>query len=50
MFQSLGRDSVGFSAREPAPSTLLAFTFQSLGRDSVGFSFYQSRLADAMDK
>ena len=37
-FQSLGRDSVGFSQPGRALAHRLHPKFQSLGRDSVGFS------------
>ena len=38
MFQSLGRDSVGFSRSSNAGARGIWWWFQSLGRDSVGFS------------
>ena len=38
MFQSLGRDSVGFSWLAAFVGSANQAMFQSLGRDSVGFS------------
>ena len=38
LFQSLGRDSVGFSEAKARQLAQALKEFQSLGRDSVGFS------------
>ena len=46
-FQSLGRDSVGFSLSRVYRGGHVAIEFQSLGRDSVGFSAEEPRRASA---